>query len=282
MAVTDGVTGRIFHVMTALGSAAEREAMTVLRKAERFLFRPPYLTFDLFKGGIDFADQLAAHGLLQLPYDVVVFQFGPIHDEEEDAAYVVYDHVALAWMEDGHLCGRVYVAGISGVTPGQETYRIPLGTIYAEAIKDDNLLRTFVARDLSCPIRDEPDHETVGIRIFMMTMFGGLGCLGAAGVKLESVREPKFTNTLREKKGEAPVFGHNLVMIDMDQIRMPGVTRAGGSHASPRLHWRRGHIRRAASGKVSIVRPCLVGCAERGAVTKEYSIGAFSGSVLTH
>jgi hypothetical protein len=33
----------------------------------------------------------------------------------------------------------------------------------------------------------------------------------------------------------------------------------GGTHASPRLHWRRGHVRRLANGKITNVRPTLVG-----------------------
>lgn len=46
----------------------------------------------------------------------------------------------------------------------------------------------------------------------------------------------------------------------------------GGSHASPRQHFRRGHLRRLQNGDVVWVRHCLVGNKEQGVVNKSYSI----------
>ena len=37
-----------------------------------------------------------------------------------------------------------------------------------------------------------------------------------------------------------------------------GTEVGGGAHASPRMHWRRGHVRKLESGKMTHVRPCLV------------------------
>lgn len=48
--------------------------------------------------------------------------------------------------------------------------------------------------------------------------------------------------------------------------------RVGGTHASPRLHWRRGHIRHLRSGRKVPVRPTLVGLAERGFIDKDYAV----------
>jgi Protein of unknown function (DUF2786) len=47
----------------------------------------------------------------------------------------------------------------------------------------------------------------------------------------------------------------------------------GGTHASPRLHWRRGHIRRLPSGECTQVRPCLVGHKSLGQIEKDYVLG---------
>ena len=46
----------------------------------------------------------------------------------------------------------------------------------------------------------------------------------------------------------------------------------GGTHASPRLHDRRGHWRTTASGKRVWVKDCKVGDASRGVVFKDYKI----------
>lgn len=45
---------------------------------------------------------------------------------------------------------------------------------------------------------------------------------------------------------------------------------ATGTHASPRFHYRRGHIRRLASGRNTWVRMCAVGKAANGIVLKDY------------
>jgi hypothetical protein len=45
-----------------------------------------------------------------------------------------------------------------------------------------------------------------------------------------------------------------------------------GTHASPRLHWRRGHIRHLASGKKTWVRASLVGAAEGGVIVHDYRV----------
>lgn len=42
------------------------------------------------------------------------------------------------------------------------------------------------------------------------------------------------------------------------------------THASPRLHWRRGHIRHLGDEKKTWVRPCLVGDGEHGTIIHDY------------
>ncbi len=46
----------------------------------------------------------------------------------------------------------------------------------------------------------------------------------------------------------------------------------GGTHASPRLHLRRGHPRQYAPGKYCWVQPCVVGNKAAGMVHKDYAI----------
>lgn len=45
-----------------------------------------------------------------------------------------------------------------------------------------------------------------------------------------------------------------------------------GPHTSPRLHFRRGHIRRLPSGRNTWVRHCMVGRAELGKIEKDYRL----------
>lgn len=53
----------------------------------------------------------------------------------------------------------------------------------------------------------------------------------------------------------------------------------GGTHASPRFHVRRGHLRTLSSGAVTFVRQCFVGNPERGRVDKHYALEKETGNV---
>ncbi len=57
-----------------------------------------------------------------------------------------------------------------------------------------------------------------------------------------------------------------------DERREAGEGVAGGNHASPRMHLRRGHLRRL-ENKVIWVRPAMVNAGSNaGAVLKDYAV----------
>jgi len=81
---------------------------------------------------------------------------------------------------------------------------------------------------------------------------------------------PSFINSKRRAKGKPPaLFDWRTVVIAPPPE--PGPPK-GGTHASPRLHDRRGHWRTTASGKRVWVRACKVGDASKGVVFKDYKI----------
>ena len=81
---------------------------------------------------------------------------------------------------------------------------------------------------------------------------------------------PSFINSKRRAKGKPPaLFDWRTVVIAPPPE--PGPPK-GGTHASPRLHDRRGHWRTTASGKRVWVRDCKVGDASKGVVFKDYKI----------
>jgi len=67
-------------------------------------------------------------------------------------------------------------------------------------------------------------------------------------------------NNKRMKRGLPEIMPFHTVYFDIGgrHYNTDGSER-NGSHASPRLHWRRGHIRKMKTGKVAHVRPHLVG-----------------------
>ena len=78
-----------------------------------------------------------------------------------------------------------------------------------------------------------------------------------------------FTNRRKMQQGKAPTFDWTTVYIEPAKPRSDS---KGGTHASPRLHDRRGHLRRLITGKNVWVKACKVGDASKGAIFHDYKI----------
>jgi hypothetical protein len=97
-----------------------------------------------------------------------------------------------------------------------------------------------------------------------------LACMETSHVHFERVTAPAKLNKARTARGKPLLSEHTIVTIDMSSITEKG--DATGAHASPRLHWRRGHIRTLQSGAKIKVKPCLVGNPTLGVVDHKYRI----------
>jgi hypothetical protein len=93
-------------------------------------------------------------------------------------------------------------------------------------------------------------------------------------VVIEDVPAKPFVNKLRAKKGKPPLFEHKIVTIDLNRVAVSHAEPQGGTHASPRFHHRRGHVRHLQDGRMTFVRPCTVGGFEQGMVTHDYRVKA--------
>lgn len=80
-----------------------------------------------------------------------------------------------------------------------------------------------------------------------------------------------FTNRRKMQQCKAPTFDWTTVYIEPAKPRSDS---KGGTHASPRLHDRRGHLRRLTTGKNVWVKACKVGDASKGAIFHDYKIEA--------
>ncbi len=78
-----------------------------------------------------------------------------------------------------------------------------------------------------------------------------------------------FTNRRKISQGKTPTYDWRTVVIEPTQPRQES---KGGTHASPRQHDRRGHIRRLRSGKNVWIKPHKVGDASKGVVFHDYKI----------
>lgn len=78
-----------------------------------------------------------------------------------------------------------------------------------------------------------------------------------------------FTNRRKIQQNKMPTYDWTTVYIEPSKPKTEG---KGGTHASPRLHDRRGHLRRLKTGKNVWVKSCKVGDASKGIVFHDYVI----------
>lgn len=95
--------------------------------------------------------------------------------------------------------------------------------------------------------------------------------INCANVSMVDIGVPTALNRKRQEKGKQPFFSYKV--LQLSDARRESRTGDGGSrHASPRLHLRRGHLRRLAS-KVVWGRPSMVNPGSRiGVVLKDYAV----------
>lgn len=90
----------------------------------------------------------------------------------------------------------------------------------------------------------------------------------------ETLPAPSKLNKKRAKRDKLPLYEYKVLDIVADVMAPTPASKPsqGGHHASPRMHKRRGHIRRLVSGKRVWVRDAIVGKPKGGRVIKDYAV----------
>ena len=94
--------------------------------------------------------------------------------------------------------------------------------------------------------------------------------LNCANVTTGIIDPPIALNKKRAAKGKKPLFSYHVLQLVVGKGDKS--ESAGGNHASPRMHLRRGHLRRLET-KTVWVRPAMINIGSNsGSVAKDYSI----------
>lgn len=145
---------------------------------------------------------------------------------------------------------------------GQPTERLPT-LVYA--IDEDGATVRYGAMEENEELSQEDAKIILGwITVWYSSL--NLGCETYS----PSVAQT-FTNKRKIAQGKLPSYDWRTVKIAPTKPQAVGESR-GGTHASPRLHDRRGHLRRLRSGKNVWVKPCKVGNAALGTVFHDYEV----------
>ncbi len=119
------------------------------------------------------------------------------------------------------------------------------------------------------PIEEGADLPREVAEIMLATMSKWLEIMDVGCESYRPELKNTFTNRRKMQQGKLPTYDWTTVWIEPAKPRSEG---KGGTHASPRLHDRRGHLRRLASGKNVWVKSCKVGDASKGAIFHDYAI----------
>lgn len=105
-----------------------------------------------------------------------------------------------------------------------------------------------------------------------------LTALNCCNVRRTEHKPDTALQKARAKRGKQPLFSYWTLDIDLDHAQTDRESM-GGTHASPRLHLRRGHARQYAEGKYCWVQPHVVGNKKLGMVHKDYRAITSAGAV---
>lgn len=95
-----------------------------------------------------------------------------------------------------------------------------------------------------------------------------------SNIKIKDDENPiSKLNKKRIKKGKAPFYSYKTLLVEQKAVSKK--KKQGGTHTSPRVHLRRGHIRRLPN-KTVWVNASVVGDKSKGMINKDYKVKEIS------
>lgn len=115
------------------------------------------------------------------------------------------------------------------------------------------------------------DSQKQGITNMASKCFYTLAAISCSNVEL--VDNVKYKKKSNGRKGKGlPLYSYKTLHINPNKTNARNISDNIGTHASPRLHLRRGHIRKLPSGLTTWVQSCMVGTQDNGIIEKDYVV----------
>lgn len=218
----------------------------------------PSIPLDWFKGS-----------LLHLPFPVVVVEFAC--KVLRSALAAPSNVVMLALLRE--VDNQIHVTFFFDL--GKEHWTVSGGAVVYATSNQGVMFRpvSHTGAKLS-----EPTMEDVAE--YLRNVMDVLGALACSNVALVDHAPPDALNRKRSKAGKVPLFTYKTLHIVTDRDRTKRTARENDAEArqSPRLHLRRGHIRRLDESRMVWVQPAMVGDADRGKVVNAYAVTRKGGN----
>lgn len=113
-------------------------------------------------------------------------------------------------------------------------------------------------------VTEDDDEYLARLAAYWIGTF--LNVLNCVNVKTHTVDAPASLNKKRAKSGKPPIYSYKTLVLKPSVAQR---ANQGGTHETPRIHLRRGHIKHRRTGDYWW-QPHLVGDKERGVVMKDY------------
>lgn len=140
-----------------------------------------------------------------------------------------------------------------------------IGVCHFKKVKSD----VFISRRLLDRVVDVEFLKDVERWLFKF-----LSALNCCNIKSIEEKAPIKLNKKRSSNGKKPLFSTWTLKIDLDHkaTKSTSGSLSKSERANPRVHLRRGHIRRYGSGLWIWVRACVVGNKNKGLIHKDYCV----------
>lgn len=208
------------------------------------------------------------------PSDGIWFDVcGALHKDDPLQLELTLSHARPPFERCYVVCAsRLYTHKTMMLVKGSDPFlgiEIIYGVKTVPGVEDISGCFTYAVRDGKIVILNNDLPSEKNLQSFMRLLSLWYAVLAQGSEAYQPVVKEGLTSRRLQAKGKAPLFSWHTVKIEPPK---PKQEPQGGTHASPRLHDRRGHLRRFKNGKTCWVRACKVGDASKGVVFKDYEV----------
>lgn len=208
---------------------------------------------------------------IKLPFDVIALELPPYF---LDDFVQITEQVLLAKQDGDYIYLYTLIKCDDGVwtMPVGPKTQIPLYLkINAKDFSYELIFDFEVNSDDDALFKKGVENTYSWVCLAALTNFiCALSCSNTA-IEDHPDKPSKLKNAIRKQKGKLPLFTHKVLTINTHKSSTQGISGGNGSHASPRVHLRRGHIRRLPNKNIW-VNACVVGDKSKGVIHKDYVV----------
>ena len=205
----------------------------------------------------------------RLPYPITILEYEHPNCAVSEHGMIDFNAVIVCAIEN-RLNNTIVVTSMYRTTFQNTRMWVPTnfgGILHSNG--DLEVFATTTTGDKWLQRTDLPRESRTGlkdIKIEALSVIRLMAALSCSNIQTAEIPAPDRLNLKRTRSGKQPFFSYRVLLIGEPSSHGKP---AGGSHASPRVHLRRGHIRRLPNKRIW-VNSSIVGNKALGLVEKSY------------